>query len=126
MTFAASDWTIDTDITVAEASFLLGWTLHEILGHIYPDRIHSPNCDEEWLRGPGHTIFVPVGEAAPVSDFANSILPAVEREIERQLTTVQRSKEWFIEYDYWAHAMSGDSESLGQGLRFDVVVQVRV
>lgn len=77
------------------------------------------------LRGPGHTIFVPVGEAAPVSDFANSILPALEREIERQIATVHRSNDWFIELDYWAHAMSGDSESLLQGLRFDVVVQVR-
>lgn len=125
MTFKTSDQPIDSEITVADASFLLGWAFHEILSHVYPDRVRSPNCEEEWLRGPGHTIFVPVGEAAPVSDFANSILPAVEREIERQLATVHHSDDWFVELDYWAHAMSGDSESLLQGLRFDVVVQVR-
>ncbi|MFE7065602.1 hypothetical protein [Microbacterium sp. NPDC057658] len=116
--------TITSDTTAADASYLLGWALYEILSPVYPDRVRFPLNDDDWLTVPGHTIFVPVDDGTPVSDYARSILPAVQREIERQLARCH-SGDWYIEYDYWAHAMSGDSESLGQGLRFDVVVLVR-
>lgn len=125
MTFPAEDCTIDSDTTAADASYLLGWALYEILNGEHPGRVRIANCDDDWLRAPGHTIFVPVDDGAPVSDSARSILPAIQREIERQLDAIRASHDWFIEYDYWAHAMSGDSESLCEGIRFDVVVQVR-
>lgn len=125
MTIPAEDCTIDSDTTAADASYLLGWALYEILSREHPGRVRFANGDDEWLRAPGHTVFVPVDDAAPVSESARSILPAIQREIRRQLDSKRPSHDWFIEYDYWAHAMSGDSESLSQGLRFDVVVQVR-
>ncbi|MFJ3473464.1 hypothetical protein ACIPJ1_11055 [Microbacterium maritypicum] len=118
--------TITSDATAADASFLLGWALYEILTPAYPGHVRFPQRDDDWLTAPGHTIFVPVGESTPVARIAHSILPTIQREIERQLTAAQPTDDWFIEYDYWAHAMSGDSESLGQGLRFDVVVHVHV
>lgn len=125
MTTSAPDWIIRSDDSAPNASFLLGWALYEILNREYPDRVRTANDDDSWLRAPGHTIFVPVDNVTTVSDSARSILPAVKLESEYQLEFSQRSHDWFIEYDYWAHAMSGDSEYLSQGLRFDVVVQVR-
>ncbi|GEC74185.1 hypothetical protein [Microbacterium maritypicum] len=116
--------TITSDTTSADASYLLGWALFELLDQEYPGRVRFPQTDEDWLRSPGNTVFVPVGDGTPVAEFARSALPTIQREITRQMEGPARSDTWFIEFDYWAHALSGDSDWIGDGLRFDVVVQV--
>ncbi|GAA1230295.1 hypothetical protein JOF42_000379 [Microbacterium phyllosphaerae] len=117
--------TITSDTPAGEASFLLGWAMFEALGVAYPDRVRFPPSDENWLTAPGHTMFVPVGDGTVAADFVSEMLPTIQREIKRQRETNELNDRWFIEFDYWAHAMSGDSERLDDGLRFDVVVQVR-
>lgn len=51
---------IASDDTSADAAFLLGWALCELLNREYPDQVRLSQCTEEWLRDPGHTIFVAV------------------------------------------------------------------
>lgn len=117
--------TITPDTSTGEASYLLGWALFEILDREHSGRVRFPQNDDDWLTAPGHTIFVPVGDGTPVSQIANSMLPVIHREIDRQFDAAPQTDDWFIELDYWAHALSGDSERIGDGLRFDVIVQVR-
>lgn len=116
--------TLTSDTTAAEASFLFGWALYEILDREHPDQVRFPQDDGDWLTAPGLAMFVPVGDGTSVSQFVGSILPRVRAELDRQLADGAPSKDWFIELDYWAHAMSCDSENIATGIRFDVVVRV--
>lgn len=102
--------TLTSDTTAAEASFLLGWALYEILDREHPDRVRFPQDYGDWLTAPGQTMFVPVGDGTPLSQFVGSLPPTVSAELNRQLADGAPSKDWFIELDYWEHAMSGDSE----------------
>lgn len=112
--------TITPDLSAGEASFLLGWALNELLAAEYDGRVHFPFDDTHRLTEPGHTIHIPMGTAI---EHVGTMLPTLRAEITSQIPDA--SDDWYIQLDYWAHAMSGDSERISDGLRFDVVVQVR-
>ncbi|WP_417503846.1 hypothetical protein [Microbacterium sp.] len=112
--------TITSHLSAGEASFLLGWALYERLAIDYDGRVQFPFDDTHWLAEPGHTIYIPIGTAI---EHVDTMLPALRAEITSQIPTA--TDDWYIALDYWAHAMSGDSERISDGIRFDVVVQVR-
>lgn len=125
---------VHADDYVGDITVDIGLDLYERLDARYPGKIHPDVRDGALTTVPGHTIFVPsAGTAAPTTDPAATgdaalrILPALIRDLQRQLAEAgiaEDSEQWSFAYTWDGHGLFDDCQFVEHGFRFDAYVEV--